>query len=80
MVKEENDMSRKEQWDYAVSLLNGFGIDITNNTMTFSGNGYYLVIHSKQLCNCISIGRQHTKEDIFNIIQREIKIKLMKTR
>lgn len=70
-------MSRTEQWNYAISLLQGFGINVINERMTFTGSGRYLIIHSKQLCNCIQISRQDTEDDIFKKIQREIKIKLM---
>lgn len=70
-------MSRKEQWNYAISLLHGFGINVINESMTFAGTGRDLIIHSKQLYNCIYISKRDTEEDIFKKIQREIKIKLM---
>ena len=48
-------MSREKQWNYAISLLQGFGINVVNNRMTFTGSGKDLIIHSKHLCNCIQI-------------------------
>jgi hypothetical protein len=69
--------SQKEQWEYAISLLQGFGINAINEKMTFAGNRKDLIIHSKQLCNCIQISRQDTEDDIFKKIQTQIKIKLL---
>lgn len=69
-------MDRQKQWSYAISLLQGFGINVDDDRMSFTGNGRYLIIHSKQLCNCIQIKKQDTEDDIFKRIQREIKIKL----
>ena len=73
-------MSREKQWNYAISLLQGFGINVVNDRMTFTGSGKDLIIHSKQLCNCIQISKQDTKDDIFKKIQKEIKIKLMQNK
>lgn len=71
-------MKRTEQWNYAITLLENFGIKATNNVITFTGNGRDLIIHSKQLCNCIQISRNDDKEDIFKKIQMQIKIALKK--
>ena len=73
-------MSREKQWEYAISLLQGFGINVVNDRMTFTGSERDLIIHSKQLCNCIQISKQDTEDDIFKKIQREIKIKLMQSK
>lgn len=73
-------MDRAKQWNYAISLLQGFGINVVNDRMTFTGSGRDLIIHSKQLCNCIQIKKQDTEDDIFKRIQKEIKIKLMEIR
>ena len=73
-------MDRAKQWNYAISLLQGFGINVVNDRMTFTGSGRNLIIHSKQLCNCIQIKKQDTEDDIFKRIQKEIKIKLMEIR
>jgi hypothetical protein len=73
-------MSREEKWNYAISLLQGFGIDVINERMTFTGSGRNLIIHSKQLCNCIQISKQDTEDDIFKKVQGEIKIKLIQSK
>lgn len=73
-------MDRAKQWNYAISLLQRFGINVVNDKMRFTGNGRNLIIHSKQLNNCIQIKKQDTEDDIFKMIQREIKIKLMQVK
>ena len=73
-------MSRQNQWAYAISLLRGFGINVIDERMTFTGSGNDLIIHSKQLCNCIQISKKDTHEVIFKKIQNQIKIELMQTK
>lgn len=69
--------NRREQWEYALALLAEYNIEPINKRMTFAGtnrNRYFLIIHSKRLCNCILIGAFDTNEQIKAKIDMQVKI------
>jgi hypothetical protein len=66
-------MKRIEKYNYAMELLRQFNIKTTDDRLTFNCRGD-IVIHSKQLKNCIIIPPQATKRTIQEQIYAQIKI------
>lgn len=66
-------MSRIEKWNYAMELLEQNGIEPMDKRLTFNNSGA-LIIHSKQLKNCISIPPQATKKTIKEKVDMQVKI------
>lgn len=71
-------MNRRElqaqQFKFAMGILKEHGIKPLDERMTLSGNGYNLVIHSKELVNCLLINPNMSNEDIVNYINMQIEI------
>ena len=66
-------MKRKEKYNYAMKILSENNIKPLSNALTVNGRGD-IVIHSKQLKNCIIISPQATKKTIYNRISLELSI------
>lgn len=64
--------ARRQQWEFVLALLKERGIEPLDEAMTLSGNGYNIIIHSKDLVNCLCIGPKMTNEEIINYIDREV--------
>lgn len=66
-------MKRIDKYNYAMELLKKYNIKIIDGRLTCNGCGD-IVIHSKQLKNCIIIPPQATQRTIQNKICMQIKI------
>lgn len=66
-------MKRIDKYNYAMELLKQYNIKTTDERLTFNCFGD-IVIHSKQLKNCIIIPPQATKRTIQEQINLQIKI------
>lgn len=73
-MKRENYIKKLTQWQYAINLLAEYGIQPIDNRQTYSGQQMNIIIHSKQLCNCIHIKLNETKDEIKAKVLREIEI------
>lgn len=66
-------MKRIDKYNYAMELLKQHNIKTTDNKLTINNFGN-IVIHSKQLKNCIIIPPQATKRTILKRIETQIRI------
>ena len=66
-------MKRIDKFNYAIGMLKQHNIKTTDERLTMNGYGD-IVIHSKQLKNCIIIPPQATKRTIREQIYAQIKI------
>ena len=66
-------MKRIDKYNYAMELLKQNNINPIDERLCINGNGD-IVIHSKQLKNCIIISPQATKRTIQRQINLQIKI------
>ena len=66
-------MKRKEKYNYAMKILNENKVKTLDNALCFNGRGA-VVIHSKQLKNCIIIEPQATEKTIKANIGLQLKI------
>ena len=66
-------MKRIDKYNYAMELLKKNNIQTTDKVLTINFNGD-IIIHSKQLKNCIIIPRQATKTTITQNINRQLAI------
>jgi len=73
-MKKQNYITKINQWQYAINLLAEYGIKPIDNRPTYSGQQMNIIIHSKQLCNCIHIKLKETKDEIKAKVLREIEI------
>lgn len=73
-MKKQNYITKINQWQYAINLLAEYGIKPIDNHPTFSGQQMNIIIHSKQLFNCLIFKLKDTKDEIKAYILREIEI------
>lgn len=66
-------MKRIDKWNYAMELLKQNNIQPSNKGLTINNNGH-IVIHSKQLRNCLIIEPQATKKTIKARVEMQVKI------
>lgn len=66
-------MKRIDKFNYAMQILKENNIETINKVLTINCFGN-IVIHSKQLKNCIIIPPQATKRTILNTINRQLSI------
>ena len=66
-------MKRIDKFNYAMQILKENNIKTINKVLTINCYGN-IVIHSKQLKNCIIIPPQATKQTISNTINRQLSI------
>lgn len=66
-------MKRKEKYIFAKKILNDNNIKTTDNTLTLNNYGD-IVLHSKQLKNCIIIPPQATQRTILKQIKTQLSI------
>lgn len=66
-------MTRIEKWNYAIELLEQNNIQPSDKRLTMNNYGK-IVIHSKQLRNCLIIRPQATKKTIKAQVEMQVKI------
>jgi len=66
-------MKRIDKYNFAMELLRENNIETINKVLTVNCDGD-IVIHSKQLKNCIHIPPQATKRTILNTINRQLSL------
>ena len=76
-MKIANFSHRKNQWTYAISILNVHGIKPMNDKLTFGGTGRNIVIHSNQLANVLTIRPNMSNEEIKTYVEKQIEISKM---